>query len=75
MHSSLATLGPDDKTDMNILTYATPVGIRPHRIWVISLYKASLSYENFVSRGEGVLQLLSDEHASLVYSFGGQVLQ
>ncbi|KAL9190676.1 hypothetical protein ACHAXT_000382 [Thalassiosira profunda] len=48
---------------MNILTYASPVSIRPHRMWAISLYKETLSYANFVRERRGVLQLLKPEHA------------
>jgi hypothetical protein len=57
---SLSTLGgsngSDGKSTMNILTYATPVGIQPNRIWCISLYKGTLSYDNFIRERQGVLQ-------------------
>lgn len=64
---SLSTLGndgqPDDST-MNILTYASPLGITPHyRTWSISLYKGTKSHANFVRERRGILQLLSPEHA------------
>lgn len=68
---SLATLSADGSTDMNILTYLTPVGIRPSRTWVASLYRSTLSYSNFKARGTGVLQLLREKHADLVYPLGG----
>jgi len=72
---SLSTLGSSDndgdgtattnnKSTMNILTYATPVSIKPHRMWSISLYKGTLSHENFTRNRRGVLQLLCPEHAS-----------
>ena len=72
---SLSTLGESNgcagKSTMNILTYATPVGIQPNRIWCISLYKGTLSYENFIRERRGVLQLLRQEHAVLARILGG----
>ncbi|KAL7442084.1 hypothetical protein ACHAXM_008217 [Skeletonema potamos] len=47
---------------MNILTYASPVAIKPHRMWSISLYKGTLSHENFAKEKRGILQLLRPEH-------------
>ena len=70
---SLSTLGSIDNDDgtsttnkstMNILTYATPISIKPYRMWSISLYKGTLSHENFTRDRRGVLQLLCPEHAS-----------
>lgn len=58
---------------MNIVTYASPVGIRPSRKWVISLFRQSLTHENFLRRRTGVLQLLTEEHAPLTFTLGGQV--
>ncbi|KAL7449768.1 hypothetical protein ACHAWC_001794, partial [Mediolabrus comicus] len=59
--------GNNDDTDavstMNILTYASPVAIQPYRMWSISLYKGTLSHENFVKERRGILQLLRLEHA------------
>eukprot|EP00635_Sarcinochrysidales_sp_CCMP3193_P000751 CAMPEP_0118908596 /NCGR_PEP_ID=MMETSP1166-20130328/11539_1 /TAXON_ID=1104430 /ORGANISM="Chrysoreinhardia sp, Strain CCMP3193" /LENGTH=526 /DNA_ID=CAMNT_0006847993 /DNA_START=1 /DNA_END=1581 /DNA_ORIENTATION=- len=54
---------------MNIVTYASPVGIRPERLWAVSLSKATLSYEAFEKRG--VLQLLTPKQASLARPLGG----
>jgi flavin reductase (DIM6/NTAB) family NADH-FMN oxidoreductase RutF len=59
------------KTGMNILTYASPVSIQPNRIWCIGLYKGTVAHENFSKTGEGVLQLLAPEHASIVKTLGG----
>lgn len=36
---SLATLNEDGSTNMNVVTYASPVGIEPERLWMISLYQ------------------------------------
>lgn len=72
---SLSTLGGDDtdgstgtkgdgsSSTMNVLTYASPVSIKPHRMWSISLYKGTMSHENFARQRSGVLQLLRPEHA------------
>ena len=68
---SLATVGPDGKTNMNILTYATPISIQPDRLWAIGLYKGTLTYDNFVRDKKGILQLLTNEHAPIVRLLGG----
>jgi len=57
---------------MNILTYASPVGIRPERLWCISLYRKTKSHENFMARRSGILQVLTERHAPLTYLLGGQ---
>ena len=69
---SLATLNDDGSTNMNILTYAVPVGIRPTRTWVLSLWQGTRSHENFAKRRRGVLQLLRRRHAPLVPILGKQ---
>jgi len=69
---SLATINDDGSTNMNILTYAVPVGIRPSRKWIISLYQGTLSHENFAKRRKGVLQLLRRRHMPLVDILGKQ---
>lgn len=53
----------DAVSTMNILTYASPVAIQPYRMWSISLYKGTLSHENFAKEKRGILQLLRPEHA------------
>ena len=58
-------------TNMNVVTYATPVGIRPERRWALSLFKSTVSRASFARRRRGVLQLLRPEHAPLVYALGG----
>lgn len=58
-----------------MLTYATPVGIRPDRLWCISLYRKTKSHANFIARKSGVLQLLTERHAPLTYLLGGQTGQ
>lgn len=54
---SLATVGAEGKTNMNIVTFATPVSLKPARLWALSLYKHTLSRENFERQGKGLLQV------------------
>eukprot|EP00978_Attheya_sp_CCMP212_P039663 scaffold208462_cov68-Attheya_sp.AAC.1 len=77
---SMATLNPPDKTggtnggsttNMNILTYATPVSVRPDRVWALGLYKGTLSHENFSRTRTCILQLLTAKHIPLVRLLGG----
>eukprot|EP00979_Chaetoceros_neogracilis_P016622 scaffold8922_cov287-Chaetoceros_neogracile.AAC.6 len=68
---SLATIDENGKTGMNILTYATPVSVRPDRIWSIGLFKGTVAHANFARNGKGVLQLLSPCHANVVRLLGG----
>lgn len=58
-------------TGMNVLTYATPVSVRPDRIWSIGLYKGTVAHEQFSKTGRGVLQMLKPQHAILVSLLGG----
>ena len=67
---SLATTTNEGRTNMNILTYATPCGVSP-RLWAVSLFRKTQTHKNFMREGAGVLQLLSREHAQLVHSLGG----
>ena len=67
---SLSTVGPSIPT-MNILTYASPVGITPNRLWAISIYKKTQSWKNWQETQAGTLQLLSPGHASVVPCLGG----
>lgn len=66
---SLSTLGKPSASDsqgrsgtMNILTYASPVSSAPNRMWCMSLYKGTLSHENFARERRGILQLLRPDH-------------
>lgn len=69
---SLATRNSDGKTGMNILTYATPISIRPDRMWSIGLFKGTVAHENFKNEGKGILQLLKPSHAKVVPILGGK---
>ena len=68
---SLATLGADGRTNMNMLTYATPISVRPERLWAISLFRDTQSHANWQRRGTGVLQQLSAAQAPLTPVLGG----
>jgi flavin reductase (DIM6/NTAB) family NADH-FMN oxidoreductase RutF len=68
---SLATKNADGNTGMNILTYATPISVRPDRIWSLGLFKGTVAHENFAKTGEAVLQLLSPQHSKVVKLLGG----
>jgi flavin reductase (DIM6/NTAB) family NADH-FMN oxidoreductase RutF len=67
----MATLNEDGSTNMNILTYATPVSVKPDRVWALGIYKDTLSYENFLRTKSCLLQLLREEHVPLVKLLGG----
>ena len=58
-------------TNMNVVTYATPVSVAPDRIWALGLYKETLSYADFCLRRSCILQLLSKEHTPLIRILGG----
>jgi flavin reductase (DIM6/NTAB) family NADH-FMN oxidoreductase RutF len=68
---SMATCDANGTTNMNVLTYATPVCARPDRVWALGLYKGTLSYENFLVTKSCVLQLMTEQHVPLVKLLGG----
>jgi flavin reductase (DIM6/NTAB) family NADH-FMN oxidoreductase RutF len=68
---SMATCDANGNTNMNILTYATPVSVRPDRVWSLGIFKGTLSYENFLVTKSCVLQLLTERHIPLVKLLGG----
>jgi hypothetical protein len=55
---------------MNIITYASQVALQPEPRWSLSLFKGTLSYENFLREKIGILQLLTKEQAPLVSLLG-----
>jgi flavin reductase (DIM6/NTAB) family NADH-FMN oxidoreductase RutF len=67
---SLSTLNKNGETNMNILTYATQVSIKPKPLWALSLYKGTLSHDNFIAKGWAILHLLSPEKHSVVSILG-----
>ncbi|GFH57490.1 hypothetical protein CTEN210_13966 [Chaetoceros tenuissimus] len=68
---SLATLDGQGKTCMNILTYATPVSVRPDRVWSIGIFKGTQTHENFSKSKRGILQLLAPRQSKVVRLLGG----
>jgi flavin reductase (DIM6/NTAB) family NADH-FMN oxidoreductase RutF len=68
---ALATLNKDGSTNMNIMTYATPVSAQPTRVWSLGVYRETLTEENLRRKPVGVLQLLTKDHIDLVPILGG----
>lgn len=75
---SLSTLPPTDANTstsssniatLNLVTYASPISINPPR-YALGLYKDTLSRENMLATGIGVLQLLRKQHAPLFHLLG-----
>lgn len=57
---SLSTLNDDGESNLNIVTYVSPMGRRPKYYYALSLYRTTLSYQNFCKHGWGILSLLDD---------------
>jgi flavin reductase (DIM6/NTAB) family NADH-FMN oxidoreductase RutF len=68
---ALATLNKDGSTNMNIVTYATPVSIRPDRVWSLGIYKDTLTKDNLLRNPVCILQLLTESQANVVTVLGG----
>ena len=68
---ALATRNKDGTTNMNILTYATPVSAHPTRVWTLGVYRETLSEENLMRKPYGVLQQLTKDQVDLVSILGG----
>jgi flavin reductase (DIM6/NTAB) family NADH-FMN oxidoreductase RutF len=68
---SLATLNEDGSTNMNIVTYATPVATPPKRVWSLGLFQGTTTDENVRRTGQCILQLLTKDHTDLVAILGG----
>jgi len=74
---SLATINStSERTNMNLVTYATAVGKREEKdgstsmLWVVSLFKNTLSYELFMAEGGGILQVLDSAQAEICNILG-----
>jgi hypothetical protein len=69
---SLVTKGSKEASrngTMNLVTYAIPVSIEP-RQFEICLLRSTLSFENFVHHGEGVLQVREpDDYFSVTFEY------
>jgi flavin reductase (DIM6/NTAB) family NADH-FMN oxidoreductase RutF len=54
---------------LNLVTYASPISIVP-RFYALGLYRGTLSAENMLATGKGVLQILAAHHAPLFELLG-----
>ncbi|KAL4534178.1 hypothetical protein Ndes2526B_g06946 [Nannochloris sp. 'desiccata'] len=54
---------------LNLVTYASPISIVP-RFYALGLYRGTLSAENMLTTGKGVLQILGTRHAPLFQLLG-----
>lgn len=60
---SLVSTDTSGRTTMNMITYASPIALRPQRKYALGLYIQSLSYQNVKETGRGVLQVMAaQEH-------------
>ena len=57
---------------MNLITYASPIAIKPHEIWALSLFKGTVSHENFAFHKKGILQQLTKSHLNTINLLGKQ---
>lgn len=60
-----------NKRTLNLVTYASPISIVP-RYYALGLYRGTLSAENMLATGKGVLQILGTHHAPLFQLLGKQ---
>ncbi|EFJ51497.1 hypothetical protein VOLCADRAFT_120449 [Volvox carteri f. nagariensis] len=70
---SLATQGTASsggRGTLNLLTYASPIAIKPDRCFAIGLYLGTASYANMKAHRRGVLQVLGSRHISLFHLLG-----
>jgi hypothetical protein len=56
---SLATdgVGPSGRGSLNLVTYASPVAIKPDRCFAVGLYLGTLTHANMKAHRRGVLQV------------------
>jgi len=60
----------DVSTSMNIVTFCSPVNVAAPKLWMISLYKGTMTKLSFLKNKVGVLQLLTPEQSELVPLLG-----
>lgn len=53
---SLSSANAAGQVTMNMITYASPIALRPQRKYALGLYIQSMSYQNVKETGRGVLQ-------------------
>jgi hypothetical protein len=54
---SLVSEGSSGRQTMNMITYASPIALRPQRKYALGLYVQSLTYQNIKETGRAVLQV------------------
>ncbi|KAF8066304.1 BZW1 [Scenedesmus sp. PABB004] len=69
---SLASRGaaPGSRATLNMITYASPIALRPRRKFALGLYVQSLTYANVKETGRAVLQILPQTAAALTQLLG-----
>ncbi|GBF94208.1 hypothetical protein Rsub_06478 [Raphidocelis subcapitata] len=68
---SLSSSGPGGGSPtLNIVTYASPIAIKPARKYALGLYVGTLSWQNVRDTGRCVLQILQQSHSPLVPLLG-----
>eukprot|EP00793_Prasinoderma_coloniale_P006940 PRCOL_00001772-RA len=67
---ALWTVAPvGDAPNGCVVTYANAVSISP-RLFMVALYTHTLTRENFIAAGGGVMQLLAPAHSPAVHTLG-----
>ena len=66
---SLASTSEDNRPSMNIVTFTTPVSIKP-RLCMVSLYHHTMTKDSFLHSKYGILQLLNKDQKCLVPILG-----
>jgi hypothetical protein len=54
---SLSSANAEGKTTLNMITYASPIALRPQRKYALGLYVQSMTYQNVKETGKAVLQV------------------
>ncbi|KAF6265514.1 hypothetical protein COO60DRAFT_1478956 [Scenedesmus sp. NREL 46B-D3] len=67
---SLSSANAAGKTTLNMITYASPIALRPQRKYALGLYVQSMTYQNIKETGRAVLQVLQEPHAQLTQLLG-----
>jgi len=68
---SLVTIDSDFEFNYNIMTYVSPVSMKP-KVYVLALDPKTKTFLNFLSTGKGVLQMLSRKQTKHVSLLGKQ---
>ncbi|GFH55506.1 hypothetical protein CTEN210_11982 [Chaetoceros tenuissimus] len=66
---SLASKSEDNRPSMNIVTFTTPVSVKP-KLFMVSLYHNTMTKDSFLHSKYGILQLLNKDQKYLVQILG-----